>query len=157
MIRRLNSRGDTIVEVLIAILVVSTVLSGAFVSARRSQNTVRSSQERVEALRVAEAQIERIKLIAKTDQAQAVLYSGGDQRFCVNNSNAKVAVSGSLPDLTSDSFTNPARCETTPSGVPFYSMVQRTAATNTFTVYTRWNGIGGSGKQEVQLAVRIDP
>ena len=57
----LSNGGDTIVEVLIAIAVVSAVLGGAFVSANRSLNMSRQSQERGEALKLAEGQVERVK------------------------------------------------------------------------------------------------
>lgn len=57
----INSRGDTIVEVLIAITVMSSILGGAFVSARRSTNATRASQERVEALTIAQGQLERAR------------------------------------------------------------------------------------------------
>ncbi len=157
--KRLNTTGDTIVEVLIAILVVATILGGAFVSARRSQVAVRSSQERVEGLKVAESQMERVKYIAKNDaNADSLLFGASDELFCIDEATStKQPLAGPKPALTDDAFDNPVRCQSIPSGVTFHSFVERIAATNTFVVYTRWDGVGGSGKQEVQLAARIDP
>src|ERR1035437_9248982 len=58
----LNSRGDTIVEVLLAMLVISVILGGAFVLSRASLTGVRQSQERGEALKVAESQTEQLRV-----------------------------------------------------------------------------------------------
>lgn len=155
--RRLDSRGDTIVEVLIAILVMSVILTGAFVSARRSQAGIRQSQERVEALKVAEAQLERIRYKARTGTG-AELYTA-PHTFCVDIAMFKHTVTGVQP-LQSDSFSPsvyPIGCQAEPSGVQFYSHVTLDTATNTFTSITRWDGFGNIGKQEVRLSVRIDP
>ena len=46
---RLNTRGDTIVEVLIATAVVSIILTGALAVANNSLKQIRSAQERSEA------------------------------------------------------------------------------------------------------------
>lgn len=151
--------GDTIVEVLLAILVVSTILGGAFVSARRSQTGIRQTEERVEALKVAEAQIERIRTLSKSSSGTALFTPTAPYTFCVDTTNQlRVAT---LNPLTTDNFSNgtqhPSGCNTAPAGgVTYYTVAQR-AADNTFTVYTRWNGSGGSGKLEVQLSVRLDP
>jgi prepilin-type N-terminal cleavage/methylation domain-containing protein len=59
--RVLGKRGDTIIEVLIAIAVVGSIMTGAYAVATRSLNGVRVSQERGEALKIAESQIEIIK------------------------------------------------------------------------------------------------
>lgn len=56
-----NQRGDTIVEVLIAIAIISLTLAGAYTSTNRSANMSRTAQERGEALKWAETQIEQIK------------------------------------------------------------------------------------------------
>lgn len=56
-----NKRGDTIVEVLIALAVLGSVLVGGYSIATRSINSVRASQERGEALKVAEGQIEQLR------------------------------------------------------------------------------------------------
>jgi type II secretory pathway pseudopilin PulG len=155
--RRLAERGDTIVEVLIAMLVVSTILGGAFVSARRSQTTILSTQERVEALKAAEAQLERIKYVATTPEGKSALFAGGDSWFCYEGTNNTRRGLSSLPVLEGDNFDNPARCQSSVGGVVYHSAVERRAGTNTFFVYTRWDGVGGIGKQQVQLVVRIDP
>lgn len=62
MVKLFNSQvGDTIIEVLISITVVSLVLAGAFVTSRRSTNAVRTAQERGEAIKYAESQVEQLR------------------------------------------------------------------------------------------------
>lgn len=58
----LKNTGDTIVEVLIAMAVVSLVLAGAYTSTRKSANATRTAQEQGEALKLAESQVEQIKV-----------------------------------------------------------------------------------------------
>ncbi len=59
--RDIRQAGDTIVEVLIAIAIVSLVLTGAYASTRRSRNAIQTAQEQGEALKIAESQLEYIK------------------------------------------------------------------------------------------------
>ncbi len=54
-------RGDTIVEVLICVLIVSVVLGGAYTTTRQSSNGVRGSQEHAEALKLIQSQIEQLR------------------------------------------------------------------------------------------------
>jgi prepilin-type N-terminal cleavage/methylation domain-containing protein len=63
-IRRLSSRGDTIVEVLIAIAIVSSVLAGAFTVSQKSTLAVRDSQERGEVLQILQGQVEQVRALA---------------------------------------------------------------------------------------------
>lgn len=153
--KQLNNHGDTIVEVLIAILVVSSILAGGFVSARRSQSAIRSTQERVEALKVAEGQLERLKAAATSTDSPVFSMAAGTDTFCLDASNGKQAVS--LVGLGVDDFSGYNSCKSTPTGVDYFFVVERQVATNTFTVYTRWQGLNGTGNQELKLAVRIDP
>jgi prepilin-type N-terminal cleavage/methylation domain-containing protein len=59
--KRLNQKGDTIVEVLIAIAVVSTVLVAAYQTTGQNIRSAQATQERTEALKLAEGQLERLR------------------------------------------------------------------------------------------------
>ena len=63
MFKRLgrDRRGDTIIEVMIAIAVVSLVLVTAYVATRHSLQTVQDTQEHSEALQLLQSQIEFIR------------------------------------------------------------------------------------------------
>ena len=63
--RRLNQVGDTIVEVLVAMTVMSMVLGGAFASTNRSLNATQAAKERDQGVRLAETQIEQLKSLDK--------------------------------------------------------------------------------------------
>ncbi|MEI6480790.1 MAG: prepilin-type N-terminal cleavage/methylation domain-containing protein [Candidatus Saccharibacteria bacterium] len=55
----LNQAGDTIVEVLIAVVVVSVVLVGAYTISNASLRQIRMSQERTEAQKIAVGELEK--------------------------------------------------------------------------------------------------
>jgi prepilin-type N-terminal cleavage/methylation domain-containing protein len=74
---RTSQRGDTIIEVLISITVIALVMGMAYGTAGRALATTRSSQERLEALKLAEGQIERIKAQHKAAGATADIFAGG--------------------------------------------------------------------------------
>lgn len=156
-----RQRGDTIVEVLIAILVISSILAGAFVSARRSQSAIRQSQERVEALNIAEGQVERVKSLSQEDASQ-VYGVAVAAPFCVYDENGhnKVQALGTIPTLATDDFAHDVygdNCAFAPNaGVTYYVHIARDDK-NTFTVRVRWDGVNGIGKQETMLALRVDP
>jgi prepilin-type N-terminal cleavage/methylation domain-containing protein len=75
-VRRLNQRGDTIVEVLLAMAVMSLVLVGAYVTTNKNEITLQNSQEREQAQRLVEGQIEMLR-------AQGGIITSGD---CFNSS-----------------------------------------------------------------------
>jgi len=56
-----NIQGDTIIEVLVSIVVLGVILSGAFVTANNSLKTIREAQERVQAVGLAQAQLEDLR------------------------------------------------------------------------------------------------
>ncbi len=59
---KLGSRGDTIVEVLIAVAIISFILVSAYLISNRSTASIRGGQERQEATALAQSQIELIRL-----------------------------------------------------------------------------------------------
>lgn len=59
--RSLNHRGDTIVEVLIAVSIVSFILVTAYATSTRAMGSIREGQERQEALSLAQSQIELLR------------------------------------------------------------------------------------------------
>ena len=58
LIKRLNKTGDTIVEVLIAIAVISLVLGAGYVAANRSSTNIEVAEEHQIATTVAQTQLE---------------------------------------------------------------------------------------------------
>lgn len=143
-----ESRGDTIVEVLIALAVLTTILVGAYVTATRSANTNRASQERSEATKVAESQIERLKgLLAGSPVVVPI-----PGNFCINEA------SNTIENIStpSDPFAQNA-------SVPFsgscgnintrYNIAIKTENPNTYRFKVQWDRIGG-GRDQINMYYR---
>lgn len=79
---RSHQAGDTIVEVIIAVLVVASLLTGAFVVTNRSTQAVRDSQEHAEALQALQGQLELLRATAAAKKLPPALTSP----FCLNSS-----------------------------------------------------------------------
>lgn len=93
-----TNNGDTIIEVMIAIVIVSVVFGAAFSLASRSTKNSISSRERVEALKLVEGQIE----ILKTKRGDSTFdntyrLNGVAPGFCFDTSGAKTI---SIPTCT---------------------------------------------------------
>jgi type II secretory pathway pseudopilin PulG len=91
--RRSNTqRGDTIVEVLIAMAVLGLVLASAFAISNRSYATGLNAQERNEALKIAESQVELLR-IASTLTDESIIDADSadpDRLFCIEPSGAEL-------------------------------------------------------------------
>lgn len=77
---RLNSRGETIVEVLISIVVVGATLTGSYYTANRSSQQTRAAVERTEALKATESKVEALRNLAKMPEFSLE----EDQTYCVS-------------------------------------------------------------------------
>lgn len=123
----LGQRGDTIVEVLLALAVLGAVLGGAYVVTNRNTVINRASQERTQAIKLAESQLERLKAAVEADNT---LFDGPTSDiFCVSQSGS--LVSSSSADCSIDSAGNPASSE------PLYRVAIR--RTDTLAVGTNPN------------------
>jgi prepilin-type N-terminal cleavage/methylation domain-containing protein len=141
---RNSERGDTLVEVLIAIAVISLILGGAFVMTNRSLQGTRDAQERVNATKLVEAQVERIKNIASTD-SDTIFGAGTPGSFCINNSGTVVASTNAACAV--DISNQPTSAE------PVYRL-SVTRSGNTFTVTNTWNKVRGSGQNNLVMKYR---
>jgi len=59
--KKINQRGDTLIEVLIAIMVVSLVLVTAYAATTRNVDTMQDTEEHSEALQLAQTQLEFLR------------------------------------------------------------------------------------------------
>lgn len=131
----LNQLGDTIVEVMIAVLVLSLTIGGAYAIATRSLKASRQAQERGEAVKLAESQIENIK-------SQAAAGNGAvfaTQNFCFN------------PGITT-------------SNCQFSSLYNVNITSNTagldsnrhlFTVTVNWDSLSFQGRNQLTMYYRV--
>jgi len=153
--KRLGQVGDTIVEVLLAITIVSAILGGAYVSSNRSLSNSRQAEERGEALKYAEGQIERLKSIATSGSA---IFSQ-TSAFCLDSSNAIVNATNptvtSLQPIETDNFsTYQAACKQ--GNIPYYAAIEHDASiTNQFRIYIRWDRFSEAGHDQVLIVYRV--
>lgn len=143
-LNRLSERGDTVVEVLMAIAVVSLILGGAYVTANRSLQNTRDAEERSNALKMAEAQTEQLRHLASTNPS-VIFGAGVPASFCISGT------------ATVDSST--ALCLVNGSGAltttpPAYR-IAITRSGNTFTITSTWIKVGGDQQNSVQLKYRV--
>lgn len=155
-----NKRGDTIVEVLLAITALSLVLSGAYVLANRSTLSYRQAQERGESQKVAQSQLELLKkYLSEPDVAHGVPEDG--EVFCITTAGAikKFAPDATPPnDAQAETFTafsealDTAECQI---GDLYYNYIVRDG--DIFTVHSRWASARGAGIEEATMVHRIYP
>src|SRR5690348_16021050 len=98
-IKGLGQRGDTLVEVLICILIVSMILTGAYVTTNKSSLRVIDSQERAEGLKIAQGQLEQVRQSATLTTTNVFDRTLGDA-FCMVDNQIKDAT---LPECKQDS------------------------------------------------------
>lgn len=154
--RNLHETGDTIVEVLIAIAVLSVVLGGAFAIANRSLTNITKAQEHTTALKYAEQQIERIKQLADGNNGldslggnifgpspaspYCVIINGSNKLQIVNGNQCKFGISPVLYNAS-----------VTPTATP----VSGSTHSYNFVVKVTWPGING-GTDNVELNYRLN-
>ncbi len=82
MIKRFSEAGDTVVEVLIAIAIVSFVLGASYSVANKSFRMVRQAQEHTIAAKLAEDEVENLKTYSEFDTS-GNLFAVGLKPYCL--------------------------------------------------------------------------
>jgi prepilin-type N-terminal cleavage/methylation domain-containing protein len=140
-----SQRGDTIVEVLIAMAVITMVLAGAYVVTNRSLSATRSAQERTIALKLAESQLEQVKALAAASPDN-IFGAAAPSPFCISNV-------GAVVDATN------AACAVDTVGAPttkqplFRISVARSG--NDFVLTETWADVNGRNSDTLQLRYRV--
>ncbi|HJP95756.1 MAG TPA: prepilin-type N-terminal cleavage/methylation domain-containing protein [Candidatus Saccharimonadales bacterium] len=143
---RSNQRGDTIVEVLISIAVISMILGGAYVTTNNSLRAERGAQERTDASKLVESQIEALKNLADTGDTTIFNTSG----FCITGG---TTVSTSVKTNNTCKFNATGSNNNTVQPV-YYISITRNG--NTFTVNNSWDSIETSGQTDsVQMVYKV--
>ncbi|HEY5268084.1 MAG TPA: prepilin-type N-terminal cleavage/methylation domain-containing protein [Candidatus Saccharimonadales bacterium] len=120
---KLNQKGDTIVEVLIAMVILAFVLTGAYQSAQYSLNNIINAKNRITAIDIASGQIESLKAILGSNPSTI----GTSSAFYLSNGSYHT-ISSTLPY----------------NGIFMYEFVPPVknlqVGDYTFTVYIYWLG-----------------
>ncbi len=160
---RRSQAGDTIIEVLIAITVVSSVLAGAYVTTNHSLRDNRDAQERSTAVKLAESQLELLRNMAMTNPGvipPAPVVSGSG--FCIIVDPTTHAIT--VPTVT-NTPANPCAVDSTgvhTTAEPVYNLETTSVATavnsasyTTFTITVKWNSVLG-GTDSALIQYRVD-
>jgi hypothetical protein len=144
-----NQRGDTIMEVLICVAVLSFVLSAAFALANRSSQANLQAGERGEAMKISESQVEKLKAFIGQSVAPVIPASGD---FCMYVDTSTNTLK-TLPVATPDDLTSyPSECR---SGAFYNTYINRSG--NVYTAHTRWFSADGDGYDESTMVYKVYP
>ena len=146
-----QQKGDTIVEVLIAVAVVTSVLAIAYATMNQNLRTMRDNQERTEAAKLAQGQVEALKAAWATSTGRTAITTARSGPFCMNGSTAPSTGAGTV---TTDFMTDNLNGYNVLCTSSFYRLGIRYSA-GTYTVTTRWHQLGGE-RGEVVLAYRLE-
>lgn len=145
-LKRLTSRGDTIVEVMVVLAVLGLALSIAYATANRSLMGARQAQENSEATALAQSQIEQLRANVKITDTSAPTYIFRSGDFCMKDG-AVVPYSGpSVPPSCVFKGRYNFRVVYAP---------RADAQGGKFTVTATWDNVAGEGQDSVTLAYRL--
>ncbi|MFZ1323543.1 MAG: type II secretion system protein [Candidatus Saccharimonadales bacterium] len=144
-----DQRGDTIVEVLIAIAVITSVLGLVYSTMNRNFKLMRGNQERTEASKTAQGQLEALKGLYSADPDAVT--DNGLNGFCINGGVTVAPPGKPAPTLGGDDLSTYGACTSS-----HYRYVLKRDATDTklYTATVRWEAFG-SGRSEVIMYYRI--
>ena len=146
---RNSESGDTIIEVLIALVIIGLVLTASYATSTDSVNIIRRSQERTMATKLAEGQLEMIKAKINTNSPELdqVFDANG---FCldVNDGSYTAQNAGTALLPVADANFNEYEDECRQDEF-FYVHVFRES--DRFNVSVRWERFGGGSVDELKV------
>jgi len=173
-----NHKGETIVEVLIVIAIIGAIIAGSYAIASRSLTRVRIAQERSEALKLAEGQMEVIrsksdsavtlselcnKLIVTKDVSSSC--SGAGKSFCIQTSNAYIGKPFIMNIEPADSLSSyPSQCKNGLFNIIITSANSEVSTNDpnrpinqiTYNVLVSWEKLGGGAIEQVSIYDRVN-
>jgi len=147
---RLRNHGDTIVEVLVALTVTSALIGGAYATTNKSLTGARASQERSEALKIAETQAERLRSLANPVNAPA--------KFCLDPSAAPIPTSAAASASAENDASLSSYAPTCVQGLYHISITHPASAStsaNTFNIKVRWQRVDGTRVEELPITYTV--
>lgn len=143
-LRPLCNRGDTIIEVLIAMTVASFILGGAYALTSHSLANSRQAQEHTEALQIANNKIEAIRSIHSTNPIAFETLTQ-QTRSCIDDSGTVTLAAPGCP---------------TEGTIQYEPLITYTGTSSTnvngyFTINVVWPSVTGRGNDTVSQLYRI--
>jgi Tfp pilus assembly protein PilV len=140
---QISQAGDTIVEVVIAVAIVSTILAGAFTVTNRSTIAVRDSEEHAQALQLLQGQVELLRHMASISSAS--LPNSLSVPFCLTTGGFYQPAATSSQCLLSSLYRVVISSPTSSPSV---------GTTTTFNLTATWTAIRG-GINTVYLSYKV--
>jgi prepilin-type N-terminal cleavage/methylation domain-containing protein len=151
----LGQAGDTLVEVLISILIVSMILTGAYVTTNRSSLGIRNSQEHSEALKLVQSQLEQVRQNA-SQPAPNVFDQPVGPSFCMVNGSIVTIAAPCKQDSGANAATVQPAYQLTvqrQSCSPYVSPAGTTC--HKFVVSAKWESVTASDTNTEMIAYRL--
>lgn len=155
---RANQSGDTIVEVLVALAVISFVLAGSWALATHTLKNVRISQERGEAAKIVQSQVEMLKYKAR-DPNTNFNTTYRTSNYCLDRGGQGLETSGEKkPNILPDSY-DPA-CKmgdfvTYKVNITYEKDKNNISDFGIFTVTAVWPRFGSSKNETINLFYQL--
>ncbi len=159
LINQISTSGDTIVEVLIAMAVASTVLALSFTTMSRNLYNLQDAQERSTATKLVQGQIEAVRNLYVASNSTFTALAA-NTNFCVYNNGQSIQTGfqNNAPNglsLSSDDWNNyPANCAQGPGS--FYHVGVSTSDKSLYKFYVRWDQIGANTRDQVMMVYKVD-
>ena len=147
----LNKRGDTIVEVLIALAVLSLAFAISYTTANHALEISQTTQEHSLALEYLDKQAEMLWYLANNYQNSPTLQTVEQQTFS-SNGDFCLQTNDTNPSSITYQINN---CSITASGFNYSIWIKR--QNNNFQITIQWPGLGQLGTQNEQLSYRVYP
>ncbi len=149
---RLRQTGDTIIEVMIAIAILSAMLGGAFAISNRSQKAAVANHERYQAQLYINEQAELLRKASATDRDALISKAAANQTFCMTSA-------GVFVDETDTNCSDKAGLYTIVVTAQKDCNFITTGCTkdtyNTFDIKITWDSFVRSGKDQLELVYGI--
>ncbi len=157
---KLGQRGDTIIEVLLAITILSAVIAGAYATTSQATRIGLTAHERTEATRLSEQQIEIVKALYSVDTENYV-----DLRNRINAPPAGQELCLTIEDITGDTSNreivvnsaNPLPAACANYNGSRYRVEFSYIGNATYQSRVTWEGTGSEGDQNATIIYRIRP
>jgi len=142
--KKLDARGDTIVEVMIVLAILGFAIGLAYATANKSLLATRAAEESSEATVLIQTQAERIRAFGGTYPAQ--VFSTTD--YCITNDTPTFKPS---TDAACAAYTSPT--SSVPYAISIHCDTCTTGASissphDTFTIKATWDDVSGQGPKD---------
>jgi len=159
---KLNSKGDTIIEVMIALAILALAFSISYAISQSTLVDVQNSQEHSMALEYMDSQLEALQAVANEPNTPAgIPPSLPDNAFCLSTSGSSI----NAYDFTVNNYYNPSqtsvsnypsKCVKSQGSYSYYVAIQKSPTlVDTYKVNIWWNGLGSLGVQQEDMYYRV--